>query len=438
MRALFAKCWDQVRTSFWFYPAVMSAGAVVLTQLALRVDGSRFATDLGAALGLAQEPEGARALLAVIATSMATIAGVVFSITVVVLSLASQQFGPRIIRSFMADRGVQTGLGAYVATFSYCLLVHASVGSDEAPAFSLAVALLLALLCVAELIFFIHHMAASVQAPVVIANVGRELDEAIERVLPREDEEGDEGGGDELRLELIERFRGAGTVVESATFGYVQSLDFHGLVELAREHDVQLEVRANPGAYVTKGGELVRIVGAAGKNESLVEAIRNRYALGSRRTPVQDLLFGIAQLVEIGLRALSPSLNDPYTATNAVNRLGQGLVDIAARAQPRRLIVSDEGRPLMVTYPVRRAEAVHAVFAPLRPFAIPHMQLVQRMLELCNELHERFDDESMRAAVREEARMLHDAAQDHFEHAPDRRRLADAFQSLDSERGADS
>ncbi len=135
-------------------------------------------------------PDGARAVLSTIAGSMITVAGVVFSVTIVALSLASNQFGPRLLRNFMRDRGNQIVLGTFVATYLYCLLVMRTVqgmdGSQFVPHLSVTVAILMAVASLGVLIYFIHHVAVSIQAPELIANVAHELHEAIDRLFPEE------------------------------------------------------------------------------------------------------------------------------------------------------------------------------------------------------------------------------------------------------------
>ncbi|HEX8202382.1 MAG TPA: DUF2254 domain-containing protein, partial [Isosphaeraceae bacterium] len=192
MKSWFLGMWDAFRTNFWFVPTTMVAGAIALSLATIHVDRIAGERNWVATLGwtYTRGPEGSRAVLSVVAGSMATIAGVTFSITIVALQLASSQFGPRLLRNFMRDRGNQVALGAFIATFTYCLLIQRTVNGTEreefVPHVSVTVGLLLALVCLGVLIYFIHHTATSIQAENVIARVGRELHHAIDRLFPEE------------------------------------------------------------------------------------------------------------------------------------------------------------------------------------------------------------------------------------------------------------
>ena len=190
MKTWLMNYWESIRANFWFVPTVMVAGAVALSLVTINLDKVAAYDNWIATLGwtFTRGPEGSRAVLSTVAGSMMTITSVTFSITIVALQLASSQFGPRLLRNFMRDRGNQISLGTFIATFAYCLLILRTVNGTEeqrfVPHISVTVGLLMALTSLGVLIYFIHHAAASIQAENVIANVGRDLDQAIARLYP--------------------------------------------------------------------------------------------------------------------------------------------------------------------------------------------------------------------------------------------------------------
>ncbi|MFO7581311.1 DUF2254 domain-containing protein, partial [Guyparkeria sp.] len=189
MKVQLFKYWEALRTSFWFIPALMVFGAVVLSVAAIQADHLAMSKGwLAWDWVFTGGPDGASAVLSIIAGSMTTIAGVVFSMTLVVLSLASSQLGPRLLRSFMRDPPTQVVLGTFVATFLYCVLVVLTIrrGDEDAfvPQMSVTLGVLLAVISMGVLIYFIHHVAISIQANQVVARVGHELIDVLESLFP--------------------------------------------------------------------------------------------------------------------------------------------------------------------------------------------------------------------------------------------------------------
>ncbi len=327
--------WDEIRESYWFLPAILTALAVGLALLTVHIDQVTthdWLSDF--ALVYTRGPDGARAVLATVAGSMITVAGVVFSVTIVALSLASNQFGPRLLRNFMRDRGNQVVLGTFVATFVYCLLVLRTVrgtdGNEFVPHLSVTVAIVLALASLGVLIYFIHHVAMSIQAPEIVANVANDMHEAIDRFFPEElgEENGDERPQREADV-LPEDFDRDCGPVSARNSGYVQAIDGDLLIALAGENDLLIRLRRRPGQFVIEGSLLAEAWPSDRLSDDLMAAIRDTYLIGSRQTPAQDAAFAINQLVEVAVRALSPGVNDPFTALNCLDRLGESLCHVA-------------------------------------------------------------------------------------------------------------
>ena len=340
--------WEALRGSFWLLPAAMTAAAIGLSFAAVAVDRATEAEEL---FGWTYRggPDGARGVLATIAGSMVTVAGVVFSITVVALSLASQQFGPRLIRNFTRDRGNQLVLGTFVATFVYCLLVLRTVnGTGKAtfvPELGVTVGVGLALASLGVLIYFIHHVAVSIQASAVVERVGAELDGLIGEVYPEEIGE---------RAEPADRPAEAppadARAVRADATGYVVAVDADAVLRVAAGSDLVVHLPTPPGRFVRRGDAVALVVAAGGRlPDGVEEDLRNAVTVGPTRTGYQDVEFGLLQLTEIAVRALSPGVNDPFTAAECVDRLGDALGRLAWRTFPaaeRALPDADDREPL--------------------------------------------------------------------------------------------
>lgn len=408
---------ERLRSSYWFLPAVLALAALVLAAATVALDrsGSLQRLPVLSALGAVDQPDGARALLTTVAGSLITVAGVVFSLTLVGLSLASQQFGPRLVGNFMRDRANQLVLGAFVATFLYCLMVLRTVrGADAvsgAPAFvphlSVAVALALTLLSLGVLIYFIHHAAESVQVSFVLARVGRELTQQI-LALPEAGAASDHAaGGDAPGLPAA--FEDEAVTVAAGRTGYVQAIDLPGLVALAREHQAVVRLHHPPGSFVMLDGPLADVhpPEAAGALEGRIEG---GYALGAVRTPHQDPAFLFDQLLEVAVRALSPGTNDPFTAVTCIDRLAEALNLLAHRRLPSGELRDADGALRLVVPRTELAELLEHLFGELRaygagdPMVARHLALSLRRLQASGP-----DPDLRRAADQEVGRLLESA-----------------------------
>ena len=324
-----ATFWEELRESYWGVPSVMAALSIGLAFATVAVDRAIQDRWVREAEWLyTGGPEGARAVLATVAGSMITVAGVAFSVLIVALSLASSQFGPRLLRTFMRDRGHQLVLGTFTATFLYCLLVLRTVRDlddrEFVPNMSVTVAVLLAVCSLGVLIYFIHHAAVSIQASHVIAEVGGELHACIDRLFP--EELGQETRGAEPEEDAVPAsFEREARPVAAAGDGYVQAVENDQLLKLAAEHDLLVRLARRPGHFVVKGSSLAHVWPGERLNEALAGRLRATFQLGPRPTPTQDVEFAVEQLVEVAVRALSAGVNDPFTATTCVDRLGAAL-----------------------------------------------------------------------------------------------------------------
>lgn len=364
----------------------MACLAVALAVSAVALDRA-VANDWLLSLGWSYSgAEGASLLLGTVAGSMIAIAGTVFSMTLVALSLASSQLGPRLLRNFMRDTTNQVVLGTFVATFVYCLLVLRTIRrADEiafVPHLSVSIGVLLAMVSIGVLIYFIHHVSVSIQADEVVARVGRELDNGIGRLFPGQlGKSGSEASKAPREADLPVAFAREARPVGADEDGYLQLIDADALMALAKEEDLLLRLERRPGHYLVKGQTMIMVWPAERVTEALVGQLNDAFVLGNQRTATQDVEFSVLQLVEIAVRALSPGINDPFTAIACVDRLGSALCRIARRDMPSPLRFDVHGRLRLVAAGSTFAGIVDTAFNQIRQSARSNPAVAIRMLD---------------------------------------------------------
>jgi uncharacterized membrane protein len=379
-------------------------------------------------------PEGARALLSAVASSMITVAGVVFSITMVVLTVTSSQFGPRLLRNFMRDTGTQVVLGTFVATFLYCVLVLRTIRSDNGAAFvpyiAVTAGIALALASLGILIFFIHHTSASIQVSNVIARVGHELEYAIDRFFPQEiGQEAPEPQQGEYTAMLPEGFVSQTSAVVAAANGYLQAIDSATLLQRAQEYDCLLHVQRRPGHFVAHGDALVLVWPGERLDAALAESLQAAFILGPERTATQDMEFPVHQLVEIAVRALSPGINDPFTAIMCVDRLGAALCQLAERAIPSPYRYDEERQLRVIAYPVTFVGVADAALQQIRQYGRSSVAVTLRLLETIAVVAARTHREEDRTALQRQAMMIARGSWEGIPEAWDRQAVEERYQA---------
>jgi uncharacterized membrane protein len=333
--------WEDLRATYWAVPSAMAFAAVVLSIGVIQLDRAVTATVLDRLSWVyTGGPEGARAVLSTIAGSMITVAGVTFSITIVALPLASQQFGPRLLRNFLRDLGNQIVLGTFVSTFLYCLLVLRTIrGTDDSefvPHLAVTLGVVLAMASLGVLIFFIHHVATSIQASRIIAKVAGDLERAAKHLFPERVGHADRETAEQLAAASVRTSEtGESRIVRAHGPGYVQAIDGERLISVAAEQDAILRLHVRPGAFVRHGTALMTVTAAGSFAADWTDGtLRSAVIVGDERTGTQDVEFYINQLVELAVRALSPGINDPATARSCIDRLEEALCDLAGRRFP--------------------------------------------------------------------------------------------------------
>ena len=361
-----------IRSSYWFVPSIMALAAVLLGAGMIWLD-VRLGTSWMEGVSWHQQMgvAGAREVLSIIAGSMITVAGVVFSITMVALSHASTQFGPRVLTNFMSDRGNTVTLGTFIATFLYCLMVLRTIrgGEDDfVPQLSVVGALLLAACSIAVLIYFINHVSQSIHISHVVARIGEQLVEDASKRFP--DLIGHEPDAPRVPPPLPDSAWGT---VRSREKGYLQAIDQEQLMKIATKRDVVIRLRYRPGDFVMEGRGLADVSPASEVDDELGHALRGCFTAGRKRTPESDIMFLVSELVEIAARALSPGVNDPMTAITCLDWLGAGATEFARRKLPDSVRVDESGKARVLALPSDFATFLDSGFGALRHYAASDM-----------------------------------------------------------------
>lgn len=373
-----------IRSSYWFVPSIMAFVAVLLGAGMVWLD-VRLGTSWIKGISWYQQigVDGAREVLSTIAGSMITVAGVVFSITIVALSYASGQYGPRVLTNFMSDRGNTITLGTFIATFLYCLAILRTIHGGEqdfVPQLSVLVALLLAICSIGVLIFFIHHVPQTIHINHVVARIGEQLVHDAGERFP------DMIGYEEPSKSQPIPTTSAWQVVRSDVTGYLQSIDEDRLLQLAEERDVLVRLRYRPGDFILAGRGLADVSLPGRLDEEFCSELRECFTPGRKRTPEHDIMFLVSELVEIAARALSPGINDPMTAVTCLDWLGAGGTEFTRRRMPEPVRVDEAGNPRVIAVPISFTGFLDSSFGRLRHYAAPDMIAGLHFLRALGEL----------------------------------------------------
>lgn len=394
MHAQILKYIQDLRASYWFVPTCMVLAAVLLSALMNWLD-SRYGAEWlrGYSWLTATRTEGARSVLTVIAGSIIGVAGVTFSITMVAVSFASANFGPRLVGNFMRDRGNQFTLGTFIGTFVYCLMVLRTVRNASAqdastsydafvPHLSILVALTLALASVGVLIFFIHHVPETINVGNLASKVGAALRKGVVDLFPDTDDmQPDEESSD---VSWDGRTRGRWHFpVYAGISGYIQTLLVKRLGEITGEHDLLVRVQYRPGDFVINNSIVFDVWSNTEVSEDVIAKLEACIAVGTHRTAHQNVLFLADELVEIIGRALSPGINDPFTAITCLNWLKVGIACFLLEVEKRQRPESSD--PVWL-YPITFERFVSAIFDQTRQYVCTDRNVALHTIALLTEL----------------------------------------------------
>ncbi|WP_158281202.1 DUF2254 domain-containing protein [Dyadobacter jejuensis] len=422
---------DALQSSFWFLPLIIIFSAIGMAFLLLYIDSqwSYLPTSGLVWFILSGGAESARTVLSTIASAMLGMATTVFSITLVVLTLASSQFGPRLLRNFMYDRLNQVVLGTFIATFVFCLIVLKSVHSENdylfVPNLSILFAELLTIANVILLIVFIHHTSVSIQADKVISDISEQLSHSVRKELPSTQTLN--STEERKSFEASKEGYLYRKEVRNEKNGYLQAMDYESLVELAQDQKLLIELHYRPGDFLIPGMSLALMSGQKLVTDDHAEAVKNALIMGKIRSPAQDVEFAIHQLVEIAARALSPGVNDPYTALTCIDRLTVPLSYLAQIHFPSGYLYDDEAQIRLSTKRISFAGAMDAAFNLIRQYGSGSPTILIRLLERFHTMYVLTDHKSHQQTILRHAKMVHQAGKDSITEGNDLQDLQERF-----------
>ncbi len=400
---------EALRTNLWLVPVLATIVIVVLFGVTYTVDRSAYDGLITLpSWVLSGTADVARVLLATVAAAIITVVGIVFSITIVALTLASTQFGPRMLRNFVRDPGTQASLGTFVASFCYAMIALVSVGGgphgDFVPHLSITVTLVFTLLDVAVLIYFLNHIATMIQLPVVIANIATTLVNEV-TAMESSDAFGVGAARGLSHEELLARFAEAGAPIRTPRSGYLQVIRHDVLVKIATKANAVVQLPHRPGHFMVAGQVIARVWPPEAA-ESVAERLALGHVAGAYRTLPQDVSFGFDQLVEIALRALSPAVNDTFTGMTCVDWIADCLCRIAPLWHPHRIRRDGEGYIRVIAFQPSFDRLVERTFDTIRQAAIGMPAIMIRQLDAIAKVIEQVPDRKRRTALIRQAEAI--------------------------------
>jgi uncharacterized membrane protein len=377
--------WDQMSVNFLFIPGIMAVCAALLALLMYWLDGQIPNEMLNTySFVVSSTVDESRGYLLNMGTVILTTAGVVFTLLTLPLSTVAAQYGSRLLRIFLGDRTTQFVLGIFVATFTYsvigAIIIPSAEINPEAPNITVTVGLYLLIASFASLILLIQHISTMLQAPNIAAAAGVELHEVVS-----EENRTEVGGGGYIRqteTDLPDSImeRDPHLVVMNKT-GYIKYIDLKSILPLAEKNDIVIRIVNKPGNFVRSGMVIARVWPADRMDAELDQDIRNTFHLGRQRTPSQDAEYAVNQLTEMAVRAMSPAINDPFTAMTCLDYIGNGLSLFVRQGPITPNIYDRSGQLRLVFDPVTFDELLNAAFDMLRHASSDNASVLLHMLK---------------------------------------------------------
>ena len=402
--------WDRMKVSFWFASVVMAMAAILLAWLMYWLDGLIPNEVLqNSRIVLSGTPGEMRTALIGIASSVLATAGVVFTLLTLPLSTVAAQYGSRLLRVFLGDRTTQLVLGTFVATFVYCVAAALSILPTQVepngPQLTVTVGLFLMMATFSSLILLVQHISTMLQAPNIAAAAGAELRDVVlaetpEQVVSRDDCPGESGLlPDSLAEEDAYPIRVTQT-------GYIQYIDPHYILTLAREHDLVIRLLRKPGHIIWHEARVALIWPSSAVDEVLDRQIRSAFRIGNGRTPTQDVAYAVNQLVEMAVRAMSPAINDPFTAMTCLDHIGESLALFIQQGEKKPCYYDQDNKLRLILEPVTFIELLSDAFDMLRHASSDNASVLLHMLEVIDSVGRKTDSPEARQELLRHAHLI--------------------------------
>ncbi|MDF1677139.1 MAG: DUF2254 domain-containing protein [Legionellaceae bacterium] len=398
------KWYEEAQSTYWFYPLCFSLITISILSILLALDASvTNYYPFNEYLIFKLDPHRARNLLPNIVTSSVTITSVTFSITILILSLASQQLGPQLLPNFIKQGKTQIVLSVFISCYLYNLLLTILSSNqfflEKTIFFSLYCGVLFAIVSIFFLIYFIHYVSKSIQIEFVLAGLYEDTQKILIQQLSNAEDNRNKGV---IHFETLE----SGFSILTDTHGYIQSINLEKLFQLANQYEVIIQVLAKTGDYVLSSSEIAVIYSDKKPDQSLKSAVKNTIPLGDRRTLVHDVTYGFEQIIEIALRALSPGINNPFSAIQCIHILGQLLNVVSQCSIPTGYMSDETNKPVIIYKSYSYADFVNLSINPIRQNATPHVSVIRELLKLIHALLRKNIPQPMRAALKEQVEVI--------------------------------
>lgn len=429
MNIYLSNLWNQLKTSFWLLPALMTAAAFVFSFITLNWDKSLEIKNLYSYSVWQGGAEGARELLSTIAGSIITITGVVFSITTVSLALASNQYGSKLLPNFIQDLGTQIVLGTFISTSIYTLLILRTVKGQNIndninpfiPNLSITVSIGFAILSLSMLIYFIHHLSVRIQSTDIIARVAGNLMDLIETSMQNQN--------GKIESEILPKERECQEAITSSKIGYLQVIDYKKLLDLAKKNHFIMEIDIRPGLFLREGMVLAKVSSLL--PEKIKKSIVKAFIIGKERSPTQDIEYAIDQLVAIALRALSLNTNDTFTANTCIDHLGAALCLICQK-ELKPLYYDENSYIRLISKQETFEGLVDASFNQIRQFGSTNPSILIHMLETLSSILACAQTQDQKTALKKHASMIKNL-ESHLLEEQDRKDVQKRYDQFHSE-----
>ena len=398
--------WEIVSSSYWFVPGTLFIATLALVVGVLWADLHGFEVGRDYAFLIFDGGvESVRSILSALSTSMITLTGTVFSLTIVALTVASNQFGSRLLRGFMRSTANQFVLGTFLCTFIYAVLILTVVRGAEGefvPRLSVSIGIVLAVGNAALLIFFIHHVARSIHANKVAAIAAGELRYAVDALIPPDDEKQTDARNESP-------WPGGGRRLNGDRRGYLLAIDEKSILALAEKRDWRVRLRVRAGDFVSEHDSWLEVAEVDEIDGGVRRQLLRCFDVGIQRTLVQDYEAAVLQLVEVAVRALSPGINDPFTAVVCIDHLGAVMTDLALR-RFREFVFYDLDDQSRVWRDVIDFDgALDVAFNQIRQAGAGHMAVLVRLMEVFARMRSVTRDAGRRASIRRHAQLVVEA-----------------------------